>query len=192
MSDDVRRFLFFAGSLRRASLNKRLARHASELAVGHGMDARFLDLADYPMPIYDGDYEAEHSLPENARALKRLFAEADGFFLASPEYNGSFSPLLKNTLDWMSRRGDDPADAPSPFRGKVAGIAAASSGRLGGLRGLVPLRQLLTNLGVTVVPRQHALGGAPEKLPADGAPADEATREAIGAVLAAMSATRVG
>lgn len=191
-SNERREFLFFAGSARRASLNKRLARQASALAGELGIDARFIDLADYPMPIYNGDDEAEHSLPKHARTLKRLFAEADGFFVSSPEYNGSISPLLKNTLDWMSRRGGDGPGAPSPYRGKVAGIVAASAGRLGGLRGLVPLRQLLNNLGVTVVPRQLAVDGAPDKLPLDGPLEDERTRDTLVAILTAMRDTRVG
>jgi NAD(P)H-dependent FMN reductase len=108
------------------------------------------------MPIYNGDWEDKNGLPDAAKKLKEIFINHDGFFIASPEYNSSFSPLLKNTIDWMSR-GDD---GLAPFKGKVAAIAAASPGGLGGMRGLVPLRMLLANIGVHVVPEQMALSNA--------------------------------
>lgn len=154
------KLIFLAGSARKDSANKKLARAAEKIAKGLGAETRFVDLADYPLPIFCEDYEAENGMPDEAAALKKMFIEHDGFFIASPEYNSSFSPLLKNTLDWMSRGG---ADGSNCFEGKVSAIAAASPGAIGGLRGLPPLRNLLTNIamhGTTVIPKQCALGGA--------------------------------
>lgn len=149
--------LFFAGSARTESFNKKLAKQAYELAVSKGVDATFIDLRDYPMPIYDGDYEAENSLPENAIKLKRLFMEHAGVFIASPEYNSSISPLLKNSLDWISRPHEQNETPLVAFAGKQAALAATSPGYFGGLRGLVPLRMMLGNIRVTVLPDQLAV-----------------------------------
>jgi len=158
------KLIFLAGSARKDSLNKRLARAAEKIAQDLGAETTYLDLADYELPLFCEDYEAENGMPDNAKELKKLFIAHDGFFIASPEYNSSFSPLLKNTLDWMSRpggiEGDDNANA---FQGKVSAIAAASPGGLGGMRGLPHLRDLLTNIamhGTTVIPKQVALGSA--------------------------------
>ena len=104
-------------------------------------------------------------MPAAALELKAQFAAHDGFLIASPEYKGFFSPLLKNTLDWVSR----PApDAPTPYAGKTAGLLAASPGALGGIRCLPHLRLLLTNLGVTVSPAQLALGHADQAFDSAG------------------------
>ena len=92
----------FAGSARRGSLNKKLARGAALVAESLGAEGVFVDLGDYPLPIYDGDLEVSEGIPENARALAELIEDADGLFIASPEYNGAYSALLKNTIDWLS------------------------------------------------------------------------------------------
>lgn len=151
------KILFFAGSARRESMNKKLARQACDMALEKGASATFVDLADYPMPIYDGDLEAEQGLPENASRLKQIFAEHQGLFIASPEYNGSFSPLLKNSLDWISRREDGNEPRLLAYTNKTAALAATAGGYFGGLRGLVPLRMLLGNLGVDVLGKQLAI-----------------------------------
>lgn len=161
------KLLFLAGSTRRESFNKKLAKAATKMATALGAEATFIDLKDYDMPLYNGDLEAEKGIPQNARRLREQFVAADGFFIASPEYNASISPLLKNTLDWMSRvDGDVPGQVA--FRGKVAAISAASPGALGGLRGLVPLRGTLVNNGALVLSAQHALGGATEAFDEQG------------------------
>ncbi len=154
------KLLFLAGSARKDSVNKKLAQAAAEKAKALGAQAKFIDLADYEAPIFCEDYEAENGLPQSIKDLKKLFSEHDGFLIASPEYNSSFSPLLKNTLDWMSRPGDDDLNC---FQGKVSAIVAASPGGLGGMRGLPHLRDLLTNIamfGTFVIPAQFALGNA--------------------------------
>ena len=83
--------------------------------------------------------------------------EHDGFLISAPEYNSSISGVLKNTLDWASR--------PSPgecFAGKVVTLMSASPGALGGLRGLVTVRSMLSNIGVLVLPGQVAVPKAHE------------------------------
>lgn len=162
------RILAFAGSIRRASVNRQLIAAAARYVAEAGAEATVVDLRDFPMPIYDGDLEASSGLPEGAQRLKALMREHHGFLIASPEFNSSITPLLKNTLDWCSR--------PSPaecYAGKVAGLLAASPGALGGLRGLVTVRSILSNIGVLVVPQQVAIAKAHEAFDAAGALKDE-------------------
>ncbi|MFK7866420.1 MAG: NADPH-dependent FMN reductase [Alphaproteobacteria bacterium] len=148
--------LFIAGSTRTQSLNKQLALYAMKLANDAGVKTSFVDLKALALPLYDGDLEDQHGLPENAKMMKQLFVKADGFFIASPEYNGSFSAVLKNAIDWISR--SEPDEAPLvAFKGKIGAISAVSPGALGGIRGLVPLRLLLSNIGVRVEPAQAAI-----------------------------------
>ena len=163
------KLLFLAGSARKDSINKKLAKQAAKVAEKMGgAEITFIDLKDFPMPIYDGDLEDESGLPENAIKLKKLFIEHDGFFIASPEYNSSFSPLLKNSLDWISRKHEETEKPLVAFSGKIAAISAASPGGFGGLRGLVPLRMMLGNIGVVVLPDQLAIANAVDAFDSDG------------------------
>ena len=152
------KLLFFAGSARKESMNKKLAKLAADMAQDAGAQVTHIDLKDFEMPLYDGDVEAQNGIPENAKKLKQLFVEHDGFFIASPEYNSSMPPLLKNTLDWISRPHEENEASLIAFNGKIAALGAVSPGGLGGLRGLVPLRMMLGNIGVTVVPSQVTVG----------------------------------
>ena len=147
------RILAFAGSARNNSWNKKLVRIAAKGARAAGAEVTDLDLADYPMPMYDGDLEATEGQPANAKRLKTLMINSHGFLIASPEYNSGYSPLLKNTLDWVSR---PIPEEPSllAFAGKVTALMSASPGALGGLRGLAQLRQVLSNIQVLVLPAQ--------------------------------------
>lgn len=151
------KLLMFAGSARKASTNKRLAALAARTAREAGAEVTLIDLTDFDMPIYNGDIETDTGLPENAKRLKQLFVEHDGFFIASPEYNSSISAVLKNALDWISRPHTENEPGLWAFQGKVAAIGSVAPGALGGLRGLVPLRMMLGNIGVTVVPNQVAV-----------------------------------
>ncbi|MEM7020385.1 MAG: NAD(P)H-dependent oxidoreductase [Pseudomonadota bacterium] len=173
------KLLFFAGSARRDSFNKKLAQNAADIGAELGAEATFVDLKDYAMPIYDGDLEAESGLPEAALQLKALFREQDGFFIASPEYNSSFPALLKNTLDWVSRPHEENEPMLAVLRDKVAAISSASPGGFGGLRGLVPLRMMLGNIGVTVVPNQLALSSAHQYFDEAGKLSDETQRKML-------------
>ncbi len=172
------RILCFAGSLRKDSLNKKLARQAMELVQAAGAEATFLDLKQYPLPVYDGDIEAESGLPKNAGQIKELMKAHDAFLIASPEYNSSISGALKNAIDWASR----PVPGEKPlvcFSGKVAGLMAASPGALGGLRGLIVVRSLLSNIGVIVVPEQIAISKAQEAFDGEGKIIDEKNRQSV-------------
>lgn len=154
------KLLFLAGSSRKDSFNKKLAKEAALIAKELDAEVTYVDLKEFPMPIYDGDLEEASGLPENAIKLKQLFCDHDGFFIASPEYNSSISALLKNSLDWISRKHNKDEAALVAFHGKIAAISAASPGGLGGLRGLVTLRMILGNIGVIVVPNQIAISFA--------------------------------
>ena len=153
------KLLAFSGSIRKQSFNRRLIENAARAAEAAGADVTLITLNDYPLPIVNQDLEKEAGLPDNARALKKLFIEHDGFLIASPEYNSSLSPLLKNVLDWVSRAEGDEAPLLA-YRGKVAGLLASSPGGLGGLRGLVHLRSILSSIGTIVLPNQLAIGSA--------------------------------
>ncbi|QKK06762.1 MAG: NAD(P)H-dependent oxidoreductase [Planctomycetota bacterium] len=186
------RLIVFAGSTRRESWNRKLAAAAAGMAREAGAEVTPLELADYPMPIMDEDLEAAEGLPANALKLKDLFKAHDGFLVSCPEYNGSITPLLKNTIDWLSRPREGEAQLAC-FGGKVAGLFGASPGGLGGLRGLVHVRAILSGIGTHVVPAQFALGGAHEAFNPDGSLADAAKAKAVRAVVDATvrTATRL-
>jgi len=168
----------FSGSARRDSFNQRLVTVAAKGAEKNGATVHLVNLADYPMPLFNEDLEAADGMPESAVAFKKLLSQCDGFLIASPEYNSAFSPLLKNAIDWASR----PIDGGVPmatYRGKVAAIMAASPGGLGGMRGLVFLRMLLGNLGVMVLPEQETLPSAHSAFAEDGSLIDGKKQQAI-------------
>lgn len=175
------RILVFAGSARSGSLNKKLARAAAAAIRAAGADATLVDLADYPMPLYDGDLEAREGVPAGARRLKDLFIAHQGLLIVSPENNASVSALLKNTLDWISRQ-DGSESGLIPYQGKVAGLAGASPGALGGLRGLTHLRAILQTLNVLVLSEQVALGRAHEAFNEDGSLKDAKQQAALAAL----------
>ncbi|MBL0143053.1 MAG: NAD(P)H-dependent oxidoreductase [Betaproteobacteria bacterium] len=184
------RILVFAGSARRDSLNKKLARAAAAFAREAGAEATFVDLDDYPIPIYHGDLEAASGMPENAVKLRELFLGCDGLIIASPENNSSITALLKNTIDWLSRDvadGKGDSSGLAPWKGKVAGLMAASTGGFGGVRALPHLRQVLSALGVIVLGAQVAVPKAHEVFAADGAIADERVARNVRALAAAVA-----
>ena len=131
------------------------------------------------MPIYNGDDEEAHGLPEKAVELKKLFIEHDGFFIAAPEYNSSITPLLKNSLDWVSRFQTGDSAQLIAYTGKIVAISAASPGSLGGLRGLVVLRMMLSNIGVNVIPNQIAINQAHNAFDGNGEMLDSMQKETL-------------
>lgn len=162
------RILAFAGSARAGSFNKKLIAIAAEGARAAGVEVTLIDLADFPMPLFDQDLEGRDGMPEPAARFKELLLAHDGLLIASPEYNSAISPLLKNCIDWASRATSDDEPPLAAYRGKFAGILAASPGALGGLRGLVFLRLLLGNIGITVLANQKAIPAAHEAFADDG------------------------
>jgi len=147
-----------SGSLKASSWNRLLVEIAAQEAERLGAQVVRIHLADYPLPLFSEDLEAEGT-PSQVNDLKGQFASAQGILLASPEYNGSISGVLKNTIDWLSRPGDD-ATMGSAFAGKAVGLMATSPGGLGGLRGLNHVRDILFNLGALVHPKQVAIGSS--------------------------------
>lgn len=147
------RILVFSGSIRGGSYNTQLAALVAKQLVLADADVTRISLADYPMPLYDGDQEREKGAPEAAHKLKRLMQEHQGVFIACPEYNTAITPLLKNTLDWLSRLNDPGEPAAAAFKGRIFAIGAASTGALGGIRGLIGTRTILeVGLGAFLIP----------------------------------------
>ena len=153
------KILAFSGSIRRDAWNRRLIQAAVDATRAAGGNVTLIDLADYPLPLYNGDLEDKDGLPDNALRLKALFKSHDALLIASPEYNSSIPPLLKNTIDWVSREWGGESGLV-PYQNKVAAIMAASPGQFGGMRMLPHLRQILNTLGVLVLPGQFSLPGA--------------------------------
>jgi chromate reductase, NAD(P)H dehydrogenase (quinone) len=153
------KLLAFAGSIRQESFNRKALDYAVAGARDAGAEVTLIDLRDYALPLFDQDWESANGVPENAVNLKHLFIEHQGLLIASPEYNSSITPLLKNTLDWISRPWQGQSGLV-PYQNKVAALVSASAGALGGLRSLRHVREILTTLGVMVIPRQQAVSNA--------------------------------
>src|SRR5882757_2132217 len=152
------KILVFGGSLRTGSLSAKLAALAGKELALLDADVTRISLGDYPLPLYDGDLEAQKGVPENATKLARLFAAQAGIFIATPEYNHSLPPLLKNAIDWVSRI---KAAAGIAYQGRVFGIGSTSNGFIGGARALLDLRKVLvTAVAAIVVPEQVSISRA--------------------------------
>ncbi|NIC43733.1 NAD(P)H-dependent oxidoreductase [Aquabacterium sp. A08] len=177
--------LTFAGSTRAGSWNRRLAAVAADLATAEGAHVTQLDLADFDVPLYNADLEARGT-PRDVVRLKEIFHAHPAWIVCSPEYNGSYTALLKNTLDWVSSpiKGDpDWASGTKPFAGKVVGLLSASPGALGGLRSLSHLAPLLRQLQCWVAPQQFALAKAGEAFDANDQLVGDAARQAVQGVV---------
>jgi NAD(P)H-dependent FMN reductase len=142
--------LAFAGSTRKDSYNKILLKDAVDMARQMGAVVTVIDLKDYPMPFYDADIESSKGMPKNAKLFRQLMIDNDAFIIASPEYNASFSAVLKNALDWASR-GENGGASRQAFKGKKFAIMSASPGPSGGARGLKHLRAVIEDIGGIVV-----------------------------------------
>ena len=157
------KILVIPGSLRSGSLNARLAAVAAHELAQSGADVTRISLVDYPLPLYNADDETESGAPAHARNLKHLMMEHHGVFIASPEYNASVTPLLKNTIDWISRvreRGEPPL---AVFKNRPFALGGASDSPYGALRSLMALRQVLElGCGALVLPEQITVFRASE------------------------------
>ncbi len=148
------KLLVFAGSLRADSCNKKFAREALRLAKEAGAEAEFIDLKDYPMPVYDGDIETSAGIPENTVKLGEKIRTADALIISTPEYNGGIPGVLKNVVDWLSR------EKQVSLTGKHLLLLAASPGALGGIRSLLHSRIPFEMLSVHVFPDKVGLPNA--------------------------------
>jgi chromate reductase, NAD(P)H dehydrogenase (quinone) len=151
------KILVIPGSLRTGSLNAKLAAVAAHQLAQAGAEVTRLSLADFPLPIYDGDLQAKSGVPKNAVNLKRMMAAHHGVVVVTPEYNSSVPALVKNTIDWITRVQDLHEVRGQVFRERPFAIAAASESRLGGTRALAALRLILSACQATVIPSQLAL-----------------------------------
>src|SRR6478752_661121 len=156
------KILVIPGSLRTGSLNAKLAAVAAYEFAQAGIEVTRISLGDFPLPLYDGDLQAKSGVPKNAVNLKRMIGAHHGVLIVTPEYNSSVPPLVKNTIDWVTRVQDAQETRGQVFRNRAFAIAAASESRLGGSRALAALRLVLTACHATVIPNQLALSFAAE------------------------------
>ena len=157
------KILVIPGSLRSGSHNVRLAALATKELTLLDAEVTRISLADYPLPFYDADLTARSGPPANAVKLKQLVMANRGVFIASPEYNASITPLLKNAIDWISvvrERGEPQLAA---YQNRVFALGAASPGRSGGMQSLIALRQVLAvGCRALVIPEQVTVPNAVE------------------------------
>ena len=176
------KILVIPGSLRTGSLNARLAAVAAYQFAQAGAEVTRISLGDFPLPIYDGDLQTKSGVPKNAVNLKRMIGAHHGVLIVTPEYNGSVPPLVKNTIDWVTRVQDAHETRGQVFRGRAFAIAAASESRLGGSRSLAALRLILAACHALVIPNQLALsfaGDAYDDMDRLKHPADIASLDAL-------------
>ncbi|GAA2529521.1 NADPH-dependent FMN reductase [Rarobacter incanus] len=132
--------MIIVGSVRPGRIGLPIARWVNEIAENDGrFEIDFADLADIALPLMDEpkhprlrQYEHEHTI-----AWSKRVAAADAFILVTPEYNHSFSPAIKNALDYLSVEWN---------RKPVAFVAYG--GVSGGTRGVVALAEVLACLGM--------------------------------------------
>ena len=156
------KLLAFAASLRRGSWNRKLVHLAADIARQGGAEVDLADFREFDMPLYDADLQAASGIPPGAEELARRIGASDGLMIASPEYNYSLPGTLKNAIDWVSRV------KPVPLRGKSGFLLAASTGQVGGVRGLWQLRIPLEGLGVLLHPDMYTLPWADKAFGPDG------------------------
>lgn len=181
------KILAFAGSLREKSYNKRVLKVAVEGAKKAGADVTYVDLKDYPMPIYNADLQETQGFPAIATAFQKLLLEHDGIMIASPEYNASLPGALKNVIDWTSRANGD-LKTGECFKGKIAAIMTASPGAFGGIRCLAHLRDVLTILLVNTLPSEIAVAKVGGMFDGDS---DEMTNDTMRGVLEELGKSMV-
>jgi chromate reductase len=168
------KILVIPGSNRTGSYNVRLAALAAKEFALADADVTRISLADYPMPIYDADLDERHGPPEFAVKLKKMIESHQGIFIASPEYNASVTPLLKNAIDWVSRVRARGEPLLAAYHGRAFALGAASPQRFGGMRALMALRQILeVGCGALVIPEQITIAAAQDAFDESGILQDE-------------------
>lgn len=171
------KILAFSGSARKSSTNQQLVESAATLLRANGAEVTVINLGDFDIPMFNQDIEAK-GIPSGVTKLKTLAIESDSLFVSSPEYNGSISPLLKNAIDWLSRPAPDEPRLAA-YAGKSGAVVAASPGPMGGIRALPHVRQILSGLGLTLVPGQLALGNSGSAFNEDGTLTNERSAELL-------------
>ena len=179
------KLLVFAGSTRQNSFNRKLARVTAAMATASGADVTHIELANFDVPMYNADLEAQGT-PADVMRLKQLMHDHPAWIICTPEYNASYPALLKNTLDWVSspvKGNPEWTDGFKSTRGKVVGVLSASPGALGGLRSQSHLAPLLINLECWLAPRNFALGRAGDAFDDNGGLKDERAQKSVQAVI---------
>lgn len=180
------RILVLAGSTRSGAYSGKTADIAQRELALRGAEVTRISLADYSLPLMDEDLEKEKGVPENAVRLARMIAAHDGFLIATPEYNGSMPPLVKNVIDWVSRVKNDGGKALRPYSGKVAAICSSSDGHFAGIRSAAHLRAVLSHIGVEVVSPQCSVPYGAKAFDQDGEFTEERPRKAMDQVCATL------
>jgi chromate reductase len=179
------KLLVFAGSTRQNSFNRKLARVTAAMATASGADVTHIELADFDVPMYNADLEAQGT-PADVMRLKQLMHDHPAWIICTPEYNASYPALLKNTLDWVSspvKGNPEWTDGFKSTRGKVVGVLSASPGALGGLRSQSHLAPLLINLECWLAPKNFALGRAGDAFDDNGGLKEERAQKSVQAVI---------
>jgi NAD(P)H-dependent FMN reductase len=175
------KILVFAGSVRTGALSGKLTALVARDLAAAGAEVTSISLGDYPLPIYDGDLEERKGIPDNATRLAKLIAAHDGVFIATPEYNHSLPPLLKNAIDWVSRVNPS---GTIPYWNRVYGMGSTSDGRSGGARALLDLRKVLaTAVRGVVIPERIEVSMAQHAFNEAGELVDEVPREVLRTVV---------
>lgn len=167
-TDRPLRIFVLAASLRKDSLNRKLAELAADVVRAQGAEVDLALMHDFDVPLYDGDSEGENGIPPGASAFRERLSAADGFIIASPEYNGSMPGIIKNLIDWTSRF------RPQPFDGSHGLLLSASPSLAGGNRGLWALRVPFEHMGARIFPDMFSLAMAHKAFGADGRLSDSA------------------
>ena len=185
----IAKILGFAGSTRRESWNRKVLEIAVAGARSEGADVTVVNLDDYPMPIYNANWHVEHGVPGAMLELRKLMMSANGLLIASPEYNTSITPLLKNTIDWLSQEVNGES-GNAPFEGKIGGLMGASNGGFGTIRALPHVSYILSNLGVFMLP-VVAVPGVAKSFDESGNMTNERTKKTLSGLGARLAKTIV-
>lgn len=178
------KILALSGSARSASHNLKLVKIMAAGATAAGAEVTVVDWSQFVLPVFNEDIEAQ--VPAAAVKLKTLFVEAQGLLIAEPEYNGGYSALMKNAIDWVSRPLPG-APTGSAFKQKVVVIAGATTGKWGAVRSVRQLREVLGYLGCVVLPDTLSVNEAGKAFDADGGLIDAKTAELATATGAALA-----
>ncbi len=176
----IPKILLFAGSIRTGAYSGKTADCAQKELAVQGAEVTRISLADYPLPLMDQDLEKEKGIPENAYKLARLITAHDAVLICTPEYNGSIPPLVKNTIDWVSRISRDTNGKPlKPYPGKVVGICSSSDGHFAGIRSANHLRAVLSHIQMEVIAPQVSVPHGADAFDEDGNFRDERLRKGM-------------
>jgi len=164
----IPKILVFAGSIRTGAFSGKTADVAQKELAMLGAEVTRISLADYPLPLMDEDLQREKGIPEPAMKLARHIAGHDGVLIVTPEYNGSIPPLLKNTIDWMSRIRKDNGRAFKPLYGKATALCSSSAGQFAGIRAINHLRAVLVGCQMEVISPECSVPNGGEAFAEDG------------------------